>query len=121
MNKNKKWKSKKWYIVWISELKYNPYKNIENNKQRPVIIWNNSKKLKGHIIAFHCTTKLDPNNPYMYEVINNNENKKTWVNMKKIYFVKVSDIDWTKKLGVLKNADQKEKIINFINTFFTYN
>ena len=117
MKKNK-WKSKRWHIVWISEIKYNPYKNVDINKKRPVLIWNNSLSLDGKVIAFYCTTKFDKNNKFLY-LVYENSNKKTYVDMRKIFFVNINDINWKTKLGLVKDTNVKNKIKDFITRYFS--
>lgn len=113
-----KWR--RWYIVLINEHKYNPYKDVSITKKRPVVIWNNSYKLKGKVIAFHCTSKYKKYNEDFLVKISDGTNlqKETWVNLRHLYFIDNKDIIWNKNLGVVKDKDAKEQIKNFINVFF---
>lgn len=70
MKKIKKFKSRKWLIVPISEKKYNNYKNVNESKKRPVLVWSNSTQLKGKIICFYYTIKLNIRNKYNLILIN---------------------------------------------------
>lgn len=117
MKKNK-WKSKRWVIVWISEIKYNPYKDVDVKKRRPVLIWNNALSLNGKVICFHCTSKNN-NKKFCYQINQGTKIiKPTWVDMRKIYFVSTKDIDWKNKLGRITDQEAKHNIKQFIKTYF---
>lgn len=117
---NKKHKFKRWHVVWVSELKYNPYRNVDEKKQRPVMIWNNSNELRGKIIAFYCTSKFDPMNPFLYCINSNYDNKIiTYVDLRKIMVIKTSDVNWQHKWGIVKNLETREKVNQFIQKFFS--
>lgn len=117
---NKKWKSKKWCVVFVKEHIYNPYKNVDMKKERPMMIWNNSRKLGGKVIAFYCTTKYKANRPFMYQINSDNQLNKpiTWVDLRKMYFVDMKDINWAKRWGDAKNQETRQKVVEFIKEFF---
>ncbi|MGL4948021.1 MAG: hypothetical protein ACRC42_01400 [Mycoplasma sp.] len=119
MNK-KKWKSRKWQIVSISEHKYNPYKDVSLTKERPVLIWNNAMSLNGKVICFYCTSKFNANNNHLIKINSNyiNSNKDTYIDMTKIFFVKAIDINWKSNWGTLTDHETKMKVNDFIKKYF---
>ena len=118
--KKQNWKSKKWIIYDIPEYKYNYYEGVNKNKRRPVLIWNNSFSLRRKVICFHCTSKKNSKNPFLLK-INKKENRETYVDLSKIYFVNTTDINWKSKWGKIIINEDKEKINNFLKLFFKDN
>lgn len=121
MNKTKKFKSRKWLIVSISEKKYNPYKEVSEQKKRPVLIWSNSKYLKGKVICFYCTTKFNEKNKHNLFLIREKDGKKSYVDISKIFFVNNNDINWKERWFLIKDEKLRKQIIEKINTYFCLN
>ena len=115
--KKQNWKSKKWDIYDIPEYKYNNYEGVHKNKRRQVLIWNNSLSLRRKVICFHCTSKTNPKNHFLLK-INTKGNKETYVDLSRIYFVNIWDINWKSKWGKIIFNEDKDRINNFLKIFF---
>lgn len=117
--KKQSWKSKKWIVVLISELKYNPYKDVDEKKKRPVLIWNNSLNLNRNIICFYCTSKNNANKPFLIDLKKTSKKGvNTFVDLSHSIFVKSYDINWNENLGSVKDDDSKKKIKFFLNKYY---
>lgn len=115
---NTKYKNRKWTVVSISEKKYNPYEGVQESKERPVLVWNNSNKLFGKILCFYCTSKESSHTRnFLYE-INDKNNKKTYVDLSKVIFVENRDINWNKRWFNVKDKSIKVEITERINEMF---
>ncbi|MGL4768988.1 MAG: hypothetical protein ACRCW6_02010 [Mycoplasmoidaceae bacterium] len=121
----KKHKTKKWRIVYISEKKYNFYENVDPNKLRPVLIWNDSNYLKGRFISFYCTTKYNLKFSHFHIKILDAKSRKngkdTWVDLSKIFFVKRKDVDWNRDSGIVKDHIIRNEIVERLSKYFCKN
>ncbi|MGL4647583.1 MAG: type II toxin-antitoxin system PemK/MazF family toxin [Mycoplasmoidaceae bacterium] len=114
----KPFKNKRWKIFWISEEKYNYYKDVDKNKKRPVMIWSNARKLKGWNICLFLSTKKPPINKCHFAIktkISNN-NQDTWIYLDKILFVYYKDLG--QRGGHINDSQAKESIRKLIEDFW---
>lgn len=102
------------------ESKYNSYKNVDEKKQRPILIWNNASSFDGKVISFYCTTKKNKHNKWFlikYDV--KKDGTECFVNLSRMFIVDSRDINWSNRWHKIKDPDVRDNIKNKINQMFS--
>lgn len=102
------------------ESKYNPYLGVDENKKRPIMIWNNSYQLKGKVIGFYCTTKKNNyNKNFLIKYSTKNDGTECFVNLSRMFVIDIKDIDFkNNRWFKIKDQETRNKIINLIDVMF---